>query len=70
MICSKCGKRCKCVDSRDKLPYGGLLSRAGNTPIKERKYLCASCSKAFYTQEFLEAVRDVETKDKRVLGDI
>ena len=70
MICSNCGKKCKCVDSREKLPYGKLHKTAQGEPVKERKYLCAKCCKAFYTQEFIADVKESVTTDKRVTGDI
>jgi hypothetical protein len=68
MHCPSCKSKCYCVDSRSKLPYG-LLDKEdfieGETPIKQRKYVCKQCSKSYITSEYLVEVYESTSKDKR-----
>ena len=68
MKCRECKQQCRCVDSRDRLIYGLPEPEGPNKPVKERKYICISCSAVHYTREFVESVhKHIPTNDKRVL---
>jgi len=69
MNCPKCGRRCRCLDSRPRLTYGlvGVDLMADKDAVRERKYACKRCRQTYYTQEYLaRTVGDRSMGDRRL----
>ena len=67
MICPECNERCKCIDSRTALTYGLHNNNLLDKPaVKERKYVCKTCSRVYITQEYIASSYESRSKDKRL----